>query len=161
MLGRSVHRLACSKVCRRQLSYFGVDSRSPASNLFEMAMDDSAHQRAFSTVPGASALEKELNMYANKKQTPVSLKSLMETGQGDHLNKFDEFMKDKYAKEKPQVNDRILIQVACFLHRELPIRLAQRAQKLEGSPVFQRSGTPSSHPPVAHLASPPACRECS
>lgn len=88
------------------------------------------------------ALEKDIHMYSNKKQTPVSLKSLMETGKGDRLSHFDELMKSKYALDtakQPQASQRILIQVACFLHRELPIRLAHRAVKLE-YPLFARSG---------------------
>ena len=46
----------------------------------------------------------------------------------------------KHKIDKHQVTQRIMIQVACFLHRELPIRLAQRAVKLEASPLFARSG---------------------
>jgi hypothetical protein len=97
--------------------------------------------RSFTTI--TPNLEKEIQMYSSRKQTPVSLKSLMETGQGNRLQEFDELMKLKYDKEQqqtPQASQRILIQVACFLHRELPIRLAQRAIKLESSPLFIRSG---------------------
>lgn len=90
------------------------------------------------------ALEKEIVLYSNKKQTPVSLRSLMETGKGDRLQHFDQLMKGKYGNQpdqQPQASQRILIQVACFLHRELPIRLAQRAVKLEASQLFMKSGT--------------------
>jgi hypothetical protein len=88
------------------------------------------------------ALEKEIVLYSNKKQTPVSLRSLMETGKGDRLQHFDQLMKGRYGTQEgqPQASQRILIQVACFLHRELPIRLAQRATKLEASPLFMKSG---------------------
>jgi hypothetical protein len=86
-------------------------------------------------------LEKELILYSNKKQTPVSLRTLMETGRGDTLNRFDEIMKGKYSiNPVPKVSQRILIQVACFLHRELPVRLAHRAMRFEQSPLFLRSG---------------------
>jgi hypothetical protein len=110
---------------------------------------------SFSTVPNQSIspAEKELYIYASKKQTPVSLKSLMETGKGDRLSHFDELMKARFistnshganntppTKATPVASQRILIQVACFLHRELPVRLAQRAVKLDASPLFQRSG---------------------
>ena len=88
-----------------------------------------------------TALDKEIQLYSTKKPTPVSLKSLMETGRGDRLAHFDEMMKGVYEKHNPpQTSQRILIQVACFLHRELPIRLAQRAAKLEASPLFLKSG---------------------
>lgn len=87
------------------------------------------------------ALEKEVLLYSNKKQTPVSLRSLMETGKGDRLEHFDQLMKGRYTQQgQPQASQRILIQVACFLHRELPIRLAQRAVKLEASHLFMKSG---------------------
>lgn len=86
-------------------------------------------------------LDKELLIYSNKKQTPVSLRTLMETGMGENLDRFDELMKGKYSHTPaPKATQRILIQVACFLHRELPVRLAHRAIRLEGHPLFQRSG---------------------
>ena len=82
-----------------------------------------------------SSLEKELLIYSNKKQTPVSLKSLMETGKGIRLKDENTFgLDDEIARQK------VLIQVACFLHRELPVRLAHRAVKLEASPLFSKSG---------------------
>lgn len=86
-------------------------------------------------------LEKEIQIYSNKKEIPVSLKSLMETGKGDKLNRFDELIKGKYAPnpEQHQASQKILIQVACFLHRELPVRLAHRAVRLESSPLFAKS----------------------
>ena len=90
--------------------------------------------RESSVSMSASSLEKELQLYSNKKQTPVSLKSLMETGKGIRL-------KDEKAVdiENEIARQKILIQVACFLHRELPVRLAHRAVKLESS-LFSKSG---------------------
>lgn len=105
----------------------------------EKAVEDIFQLRNFST--SSSSMEKELLIYSNKKQTPVSLRTLMETGRGETLGHFDEFMKSKYAaNQAPGASQRILIQVACFLHRELPVRLAHRAIKLEQSPLFLRSG---------------------
>lgn len=37
------------------------------------------------------------------------------------------------------ISARVQIQVACFLHRELPIRFAQRAQALESVPIMRES----------------------
>jgi len=75
--------------------------------------------------------EKEVLLYSSKKQTPVSMKSLLETGSGKlpgiTYYKSEEIMK-------------MLIQVACFLHRELPIRLAHRIIRLEESSIFATSG---------------------
>eukprot|EP01038_Epipyxis_sp_PR26KG_P008260 gene8260-11178_t len=77
----------------------------------------------------------ELIRYSEKKQTNVSLQALMETGKGDRLNEFD----SKGNTKKVFDNTKVNIQVASFLHRELPIRLAHRAIKLEASPLFLRS----------------------
>lgn len=81
------------------------------------------------------AHEKELLLYSNKKQTPVSLKSLMETGKGERLS-----IDEKISDGGSAVTSKVLVQVACFLHRELPVRLAHRAMKLEASPLIMKSG---------------------
>lgn len=90
----------------------------------------SSYANINSSVPN---IEKEIELYSKKKQTSVSLKSLMESGQGLHLDKSTiGFHSDT------KVNEKILIQVACFLHRELPVRLAHRAVKLEASEMFMK-----------------------
>lgn len=38
-------------------------------------------------------------------------------------------------------SERVQIQVACFLHRELPVRLAHRAVELEGYALFKESAS--------------------
>ena len=58
----------------------------------------------------------ELRIYGKKKQTPVSLKSLLETGAGKMLDQHP--VNTDYDKAM-----RIRFQIACFLHRELPVRL--------------------------------------
>lgn len=104
----------------------------------EKILDDIFNMRSYSSNMN---LDKELLIYSNKKQTPVSLRTLMETGLGENLERFEELMKGKYAHTPaPKASQRILIQVACFLHRELPVRLAHRAIRLEGHPLFQQSG---------------------
>lgn len=82
----------------------------------------------------ADELNRQVDLYSKKKFTPVSLKSLMETGRGQKLEALD-FVKRDGIKD----SDRIAIQIACFLHRELPVRLAQCAAKLDGFPIFQKS----------------------
>jgi hypothetical protein len=132
---RLIHR-SISSIMLNQRHELALSTRPVRS--VEALVDDILQLRNFSS---ASALDKELNIYASKKQTPVSLRSLMETGNGDRLGQFDEMMKGRFSGESNvQSAERILIQVACFLHREMPIRLAQRAMKLEASPIFQRSG---------------------
>lgn len=62
----------------------------------------------------------QLKYYGHKKQIAVSLKALMETGKGALLDLGPNH-------DKNEILEKIIIQVACFLHRELPVRLAHRA----------------------------------
>jgi len=81
--------------------------------------------------------EKDLQHYGKKKQTGVSLKALMETGRGDRLMEFDKLVDT--SRTQAGASERVQIQVACFLHRELPVRLAHRALELEASNLFSQS----------------------
>lgn len=81
--------------------------------------------------------EKDLQHYGKKKQTGVSLKALMETGRGDRLMEFDKLVDT--SRTQAGASERVQIQVACFLHRELPVRLAHRALELEASSLFSQS----------------------
>lgn len=83
----------------------------------------------------------EIEYYGQKKQTPVSLKALMETGRGIQLSAFTTTStSDSTPHEARKKAEQVIIQVACFLHRELPIRLAHRVVELEASPLFMKSG---------------------
>lgn len=106
-------------------------------NFVQSVVRRSCQRRSFvsETAPLSSAVEKEIFLYSNKKQTPVSLKSLMETGKGERLQ-----MLQNVNELNSAVSNKVLIQVACFLHRELPVRLAHRAVKLEALPLFTKSG---------------------
>ena len=84
------------------------------------------------------SIEKEIILYGGKKQTPVSLKSLMDTGRGDLLHAYDP-KSGRYLGES-SASDRVLFQVASFLHRELPVRIANRVEHLQSTPYFRRSG---------------------
>lgn len=86
--------------------------------------------RNFSSITPNS--EKELELYSKKKQTSVSIQSLMESGRGDNPN--------LPTGRATKASEKVLMQVACFLHRELPVRLAHRAVKLESYPPFNNSG---------------------
>lgn len=69
---------------------------------------------------------KLINDHAKQPPTSVSLQALMRTGRGEYLDRhFDVAMKEHTATEL------VLMQVASFLRRELPIRLAHRVQDLE------------------------------
>ena len=60
----------------------------------------------------------------------------METGRGDRLgkggNSFEEDMNNSST-----ATDLVLMQVASFLKRELPIRLAHRINNLDNVPMMQ------------------------
>jgi len=90
---------------------------------------------SFSTIEGFD--EKDLQYFGKKKQSGVSLTALMETGRGDRLKEFDLLVDT--SKQQTGASERVQIQVACFLHRELPIRLAHRAVELENSQLYKES----------------------
>lgn len=79
----------------------------------------------------------ELRHYSKKSQTGISLMNMMKTGKGDLLEEFEKFapIKDDSLTQ----NERVRIQIACFLHRECAVRLAHRAVQLETVPVFKES----------------------
>ena len=59
------------------------------------------------------------------RQTGVSLKTLIDTGRGELLSGGIGFKEPDLT-----TREQMLIQVASFLHRELPIRLAHRYEHL-------------------------------
>ena len=69
-------------------------------------------------------------------QTSVSLQDLMRTGQGEYLHKSFEDS-ENLLKENHQTTELVLIQVAGFLRREMPVRLAHRIQDLERLPLMK------------------------
>ena len=75
-----------------------------------------------------------INHHAKVPQTSVSLQALMRTGRGEYLHKTFEDMENV---DKHSATNLVLIQVASFLRRELPIRLAHRIQDLEGIPLMR------------------------
>ena len=70
---------------------------------------------------------------ASETQTPISLQTLLRTGRGDFLHKtFAESTVGKHA-----ATELVLRQVASFLRRELPVRMARRVADLESIPVLR------------------------
>lgn len=88
--------------------------------------------RFYNSTQISPQVEAELAVYSKKKQTSVSLKALMDAGLGEISN----IPTGKATK----ASEKTLLQIACFLHREMPVRLAHRATQLEGSSLFQQSG---------------------
>ena len=81
---------------------------------------------------------RDLLFFGRKQQTSVNLQALMETGQGNRLEHFESYRGDNEDSQKVSKDAqlRVLIQIACFLHRELPVRLAHRALELENTEDF-------------------------
>jgi pyruvate dehydrogenase kinase 2/3/4 len=75
-----------------------------------------------------------LNEYAHEQQTSVSLQTLMRTGRGEYLHKT--FLESQHNQDAHLATERVLIQVASFLRRELPVRLAHRIRDLETVYLF-------------------------
>lgn len=118
-----------------------INVRLLSTKTVDAMVDDIFSLRSYSSI--SSSLSKELTIYSTKKQTPVSLRALMETGKGDKLRDINEILqKNKSMSDKVKADQlkMISIQVACFLHRELPVRLAHMAVKLEALPIFLKSG---------------------
>lgn len=82
-------------------------------------------------MPGTSPhedLQSELGRLAAYSQTSVSLKATLDTGLGLLLPS------DARDNQGLSRRERTLIQIACFLRRELPVRLARRAVELQDLP---------------------------
>ena len=77
--------------------------------------------------PRRESLQEEMLELAAYTQTSVSLKATLDTGLGLLLRK------DEDRGEMTQ-RQRTLIQIATFLKRELPVRLARRAIELQELP---------------------------
>ena len=67
----------------------------------------------------------------------MGIKALLETGRGEYLKNFE--MGLKQVDRGGTVKEKVLIQVASFLHRELPVRFAHRALQLDAIPLLQTS----------------------
>ena len=78
---------------------------------------------------------------ASKPQTSASLETLMKTGRGEYLHKMGGTHGERYAgistEDESEATPLVLTQVASFLRRELPIRLAHRIEDLSRVPLLQ------------------------
>ena len=78
-----------------------------------------------------------------QQQTSVSLQDLMRTGQGEYLHKSfggedsENFLLLNKEHNNHQTTELVLIQVAGFLRREMPVRLAHRIRDLERIPLMK------------------------
>lgn len=87
--------------------------------------------------PQTLSYEDEFKFFSRKTQSSVNLRALMETGRGIRLNQFEQSLPSNSREISHR--EKIRIQVACFLHRELPVRFAHRAIELENYPLFREN----------------------
>lgn len=73
-----------------------------------------------------------INDHVKKLPTSVSLEVLLRTGRAEYLDQIE-----NVAMKEHTATELVLIQVASFLRRELPIRLAHRVQDLEKVPLMK------------------------
>lgn len=84
-----------------------------------------------------------IDRHAHKPQTSASLQTLMKTGRGEFLHRLEDTHGGGYASvdvnpgDESEATPLVLLQVASFLRRELPIRLAHRIQDLSRVPLLQ------------------------
>ena len=80
-----------------------------------------------------------VDRYARKPQTSASLQTIMRTGRGELLHK----MKSSHAagaaesESESEATPLVLLQVASFLRREMPIRFAHRIHDLKEAPLLK------------------------
>lgn len=113
-----------------------VHRRHLASTISSSSSTSSASTSSASGSTTAVVTEDELDRLIQEAsilpQTSVSLQALMRTGQGEFLHRtFGEETRSRHM-----ATDLVLIQVAGFLRRELPIRLAHRIRDLQTVPLF-------------------------
>ena len=78
-------------------------------------------------------MQAEIEQYSMRKQTSVSLETLLDTGSGKLLHA-SRFSHAKAEQQKLTKHERTVMQVASFLRNELPVRLAHRAHELRDLP---------------------------
>jgi len=122
-------------------------STNPRSAASDLADNGDASSSASSSAGGShesvdggvllptddAGIERMIREYAMHPQTSVSLQALMRTGQGEFLHRtFGEETRQRHA-----ATELVLIQVASFLRKELPTRLAHRIHDLDHIPLLR------------------------
>lgn len=110
-------------------SPFGGDrNRGAEYRTFSTSVDKSSkHPKDMDYDGVPDDVAKLINDHAKQPPTSVSLQALMRTGRGEYLDRHFE----NVAIKEHTATELVLMQVASFLRRELPIRLAHRVQDLE------------------------------
>ncbi|EJK65232.1 hypothetical protein THAOC_13938 [Thalassiosira oceanica] len=116
--------------------------RPTATRLFSTATSSSQQAVDCLSLPHDSPeVMKLVQRQASKPQTSASLETLMKTGRGEYLHKMGGTHGERYAgistEDESEATPLVLTQVASFLRRELPIRLARRIEDLSRVPLLQ------------------------
>lgn len=83
-------------------------------------------------------VEAMIDQYARTPQTSASLQTIMRTGRGEFLHKMNDTHGSSYAAEsESEATPLVLLQVASFLRREMPIRFAHRIHDLSAAPLLR------------------------
>lgn len=153
MILRAIRPLASSACIRRTLAH----QRRGVAVAVSGRTTKSTTPRTLSTATWASSYELTSNNhtydkippdvaylieeYTQKKQTCASLQTLMKTGRGGHLSEEEGAARQTQAflgrMGQRLATQRILIQDACFLRQEIPIRLAHRIRDLDRVPMMR------------------------
>ena len=86
------------------------------------------------------AVLNQMKIYAEKQQTGVSMRTLLDTGHGLKLNNRRDLQPLGELNEEICLDDEVtkhqltMLQIATFLRHELPIRFAHRARELDNLP---------------------------
>jgi len=117
-------------LCRRPvLGRVGFHSKPPAASTL-------VRSEPLMTLEGfPDEVGQRVATAATQSQTSVSLQDLMRTGQGEYLHKT--FENEDTLKANHTASELVLIQVAGFLRREMPVRLAHRIRDLERVPLMK------------------------
>ena len=118
-----------------------TDAAAAAASTCRRRLTSNAVAAAAATTDVESKLPADVvqlvEKYGKKDQTPASLQTLLRTGRGELLQR----TYSEAERQDTAATELILMQVAGFLRRELPIRLAHRIQDLEEAPLLR--DTPS------------------
>jgi len=84
-----------------------------------------------------TACDTLVRQYAQQKPTSVSLHTLLQTAKGELLGRDKVTAQPPYCISGLTEKERVLLQTASFIRRELPIRLAHRILELEKAPYMR------------------------
>jgi hypothetical protein len=92
-----------------------------------------------SSIPKGSE-EELLNLYGNKRQNGVSLQNLLKVSTGETLVNFT-VGDGSFSSIPREQQAAIVMQIGCFLHRELPVRYAHRVLEINKDELLMRSSS--------------------